>query len=166
MKKICFILLIIIMTSLVGCATDPPTYYFNPDEILEKVIKIELVYSVNENPREVIIDGNTTLSFNMGNTTFIKELDKDKIEDFVNELSTVTFHIENKSVNSPLGDTIIIYMENQEIIVLSCTVVNGIAYGMVSVFNLEGSFINHIAKFADEPKFRKVVEKYFAVSKL
>lgn len=164
MKRICYIVLVlIIMPLLVSCVTDPETYYFNADDIVEKIIKIELVNSTNENPKNVIVDNDTILSFNMQNTTFIKELDKNKIEDFVRELSTITFHIGDKSVNSPLGYTLILYMENQEIIVLSCTVLNGTAYGMVAVFTPEGNFINHIAEFADEPKFRKLLEKYFDV---
>lgn len=163
MKKIYCILLISIVMSLVGCVTDPPTYYFNAEELIENVIRIELVNFVNEKPEQVIVNDDTTLSFNMVNATLIKELDNEKIKDFIDDLSTITFHIENKSVNSPLGYTIIIYMENQETIVLSCTVVDGLAYSMVAVFTVDGSFIEHIAKFADEPKFRKVLERYFDV---
>lgn len=57
-----------------------------------------------------------------------------------------------ESVNSPVGYTVLIYMQNQEIIVLSCTIINGIGYGMVAVFSNDGNFIRHIAQFADETK--------------
>ena len=46
---------------------------------------------------------------------------------------------------------------------LSCTVLNGCGYSMVSTFTVDGKFINHIARFADEPKYKRIVEKYFAV---
>lgn len=151
------------MISLVGCVTDPSTYYFNADELKDNVIRIELFSLVNEEPKQVIVNDDTILRFNKINATLIKELENNEIKDFIDDLSTITFHIENKSVNSPLGYTIVIYLENQEIIVLSCTVVNGVAYSMVATFTLEGSFIKHIARFADEPKFRKIVEKYFDV---
>lgn len=118
---------------------------------------------MNENPKIVTINEDTALSFNIVNASLINELDNSKIINFVSELSTITFHVENESVDSPLGNTLIIYMKNQEIIVLSCTVVNGMAYSMVALFTIEGVFIKHIAKFADEPKFTKLLEKYFDI---
>jgi hypothetical protein len=163
MKKIYLIFLIAILVSLAGCVTDPPTYYFNADELIENVIKIELVNFANENPKQIIVDDDTILVINIIDAILVDELDNDKINDFIDDLATITFHVENKSVNSPLGHTVIIYLKNQEIIVLSCTVVDGLAYSMAAVFTLEGSFIRHIARFADEPKFRKILEKYFEV---
>lgn len=164
MKKIYFILLAtIMMMSLAGCVTDPPTYYFNAAELIENVIKIELVDFVNEKPEIVIVDDNTMLSINMANATLIKELNNEKVNSFIEDLSTITFHAENISVNSPLGYTVIMYMKNQEIVVLSCTVVDGLGYCMAAVFTVEGEFVEHIASFADEPKFRKVLEKYYDI---
>ncbi|MGE4320590.1 MAG: hypothetical protein AB7E61_03965 [Acholeplasmataceae bacterium] len=151
------------MMSLAGCVTDPPTYYFNAAELKENVIKIELVDFVNEKPAIVIVDDNTMLSINMANATLIKELNNEEVNSFIEDLSTITFHVENKSVNSPLGHTVIMYMKNQEIAVLSCTVVDGLGYSMAAVFTVEGEFVEHIANFADEPKFREILEKYFDI---
>lgn len=39
-----------------------------------------------------------------------------KINDFVNELSTIRFHIDNRSVNSPVGYAVLIHVQNKEII--------------------------------------------------
>lgn len=164
MKKIYLILFAtIMMVTLVGCVTDPPTYYFNAAELIENVIKIELVDFANEKPDIVIVDDDTMLSINMMDATLIKELDNDKTTGFIEDLSTITFHVENKSVNSPIGYTVIMYMKNQEIVVLSCTVLDGLGYSMAAVFTVEGKFVEHIANFADEPKFRKVLEKYFDI---
>ena len=69
--------------------------------------------------------------------------------------------VDVKEVNSPVGYTVLIYMQNQEIIVLSCTIINGIGYGMVSVFSNDGNFIRHIAQFADEPKYKRLLTNYF-----
>lgn len=162
MKRNYFAILITAtMAMLVGCAIDPATYYFNADELKAEVSKIELLSVVNENPKEVTVDTETTLSFNRNNATFIKELDNIEIKKFIEDLSTITFHIENISVNSPVGYTVVIYIDNEEMIVLSCTIVGGVAYGMVSQFTTEEKFIKHIAKFADEPKFRKLIGNYF-----
>lgn len=164
MKKTFMIILIgAIIFLLMGCAVDPPTYYFDADEMLEKVIKIELVECENNNPTRIYISDNVIPSFDISTVKVIRELSDDKVDDFINELSTVTFHIENESVNSPVGYAVLIYTENNEIIVLSCTVLNDGAYSMVSTFTVDGKFINHIAGFADEPKYRKILEKYFEV---
>lgn len=162
MRKIWFVLLIMIFL-LNGCVTDPATYYFNADEIVEKATRIELVMCENNNPIIVTVQDNTILHFDIDNVTFIKELEQEKIDDFACDISTLTFHVERKSVNSPLGYTVLIYMENQEVIVLSCTVVDGCAYGMAAIFTIEGDFIRHIAQFADEPKFHNILEKYFEI---
>lgn len=151
------------MAMLVGCVTDPATYYFDADELKGDVIKIELLSLVNEKPKQVTVHDDTILSFNRNDAILVKELDTDEIKSFIEDLSTITFHIGNKSVNSPLGYTIVIYMKNQEIIVLSCTIVDGVGYSMVSQFTDRESFIKHIAQFADEPKFRRLIEKYFDV---
>lgn len=162
MKRKTFVILIVVFVSmLVGCVTDPETYYFDADELKGDVTKIELLSLINEKPELVTVHDDTTLSFNRKNVILVKELDNDEIKNFIEDLSTITFHIGNKSVNSPLGYTIVIYMQNQEIIVLSCTIVDGVGYSMVSQFTTGGNFIKHIAQFADEPKFRRLIEKYF-----
>ena len=74
------------------------------------------------------------LFFDIDNIRIIETLETEKIDEFAYELSSITFHIEMVSVNSPVGYTIIIYMENRELIVLSCTVIGGIAYGMAAIF--------------------------------
>lgn len=61
-------------------------------------------------------------------------METEKIDEFANELSSIVFHKEMESVNSPVGYTVIIYMQNQELIVLSCTIINKIGYGMAAVF--------------------------------
>ena len=71
--------------------------------------------------------------------------------------------MENKSVDTPTGYAVLIYNENDEIIVISCTVIDECGYSMVSKFSVDGKFINHIARFADEPKFRNILEKYFNI---
>ena len=91
-------------------------------------------------------------------------LETEKIDEFANELSSIVFHKEMESVNSPVGYTVIIYMQNQELIVLSCTIINKIGYGMAAVFLNDGTFVKHIARFADEPRFKRLLSKYFGVS--
>lgn len=158
-----FLIVMILIFCLTGCVTDPPTYYFEANYIIENATKIELVECKNDKPKEVIVDDSTILNFDINDVVVIKELEKSKFEDFAMDLSSITFHIENKSVNSPLGYAVIIYLKNKEIIVLSCTIVNYIGYSMVATFTVDGEFISHIATFADEPKFKKLLERYFEI---
>ena len=160
MKKVCAVLLIMIVV-LCGCATDPQTYYFNSTEIAEKVVKIELAMCDNPSPVIVHVEEDTVLHFDINNVIIIEELEQEKINDFVGELSTITFHKEKKSVNSPTGYTLLMYMQNEDIIVLSCTIISGTAYQMAAIFSNRGDFITHIAQFADEPSFKRLLTKYF-----
>lgn len=160
MKKICVILLFVIV-SLCGCVSDPATYYFDASNIINQAIKIQLVVCENNNPININVEEDTILFFDIDNIRIIETLETKKIDEFAYELSTITFHKEMKSVNSPVGYTIIIYMQNQELIVLSCTVISGIAYGMAAVFLNDGSFVRHIAQFADEPKSKRLLNNYF-----
>ena len=50
MKKIfTLIILIVSITIISGCVTDPNTYYFNYEELSSKVISIELINYENSN---------------------------------------------------------------------------------------------------------------------
>ena len=161
MKKICIILLFVIVVYLGGRVTDPPTYFFDANNIINQATKIQLVVCENDNPIKIKVEEDTILFFDIDNIRIIDTLETEKIEEFAYELSTITFHIEMESVNSPVGYTLIIYMQNQELIVLSCTVINGIGYGMAAVFLNDGSFVRHIAQFADRPKFERLLHNYF-----
>lgn len=160
MKKF-YVIFLIVIVSLCGCVTDPATYYFDAGDIINQATKIQLVICENNNPVNVNVKEDTVLLFDIGNVRIIETLEQEKIDEFAYELSTITFHKEMKSVNSPTGYTILIYMQNQELIVLSCTVINDIAYGMAAVFSNDGSFVRHIAQFADEPKFKRLINNYF-----
>lgn len=167
MKKICICMIICtILFLMTGCAMDPGTYYFSSDELLEEVVKIELVECKNDNPKMIIVNDNSIPRFDINSVKLVKELPSDKIEPFICELSTVTFHMENESVDSPTGYAVLIYNKNDEIIVISCTPINGRGYSMVAKFSVDGKFINHIARFADRPRYEEIVGKYFNIYSL
>lgn len=161
MKKLLVLIIGFTLLLSTGCVTDPPRYYFDLDELLDEVVKIELVECKNDNPIMISVNDSSIPGFDLNSIQLIKELPYDRVKDFLQELSTVTFHIENESVNSPVGYAVLIYTKNNEIIVLSCTVLNNYGYSMVAKFSADGKFINHIARFADEPKYKRMIEKYF-----
>lgn len=163
MKKI-FISFLLFILCLCGCATDPATYYFDASYIINQATKIQLVVCENNNPINIKIKEDTVLFFDIDNIRIVETLETEKIDEFANELSSIVFHKEMESVNSSVGYTVIIYMQNQELIVLSCTIINKIGYGMAAVFLNDGTFVKHIARFADEPRFKRLLSKYFGVS--
>lgn len=138
-------------------------FFFDADKIMDKVIKIELVECINENPKMIIVDENTSPSLDFSKISLVEELPQEKIKDFVEALSQVVFHDLKESANAPVGYAVLIYMQNNEILVLSCTIIDR-AYGLASTFTYEGKFIKHIARFADEPQYRRVLKKYFNIN--
>ena len=160
MKRISIIFLTLV---LLLCGCDPATYYFNADEITDTATKIELVYCENNTPSIVNVEENTVLHFDRDSATLVKELNQADFFDFANELSNIRFHIGNESVNSPTGYTLLIHTSDNEITVLSCNSINGIAYGMAAVFSNTGTFIKHLAVFADRSSFEELLTKYFGV---
>lgn len=161
MKKICIVLLIMLVL-LSGCVVDPEAYYFDADEI-ESATAIQLVSYTNYNPTEIRVYEDTVLRFDISNVIVINQLEKDKFRSFAQDLSTIVFHVENISVDEPIGYALLIYI-NKKIIVLSCT--SGIDYGysMVASFDEKGNFIEHIACFADKNSYDdRILKKYFGV---
>lgn len=158
MKKI-FTLMLTMLFLLTSC--DPGTYNFDASEITENALKIELVLCKNDNPVNLEVDENTVLFFDIDNIAVIDTLEQETIEPFANELSTITFHLLPYSVNAPVGYTLLIYMNNQEIIVISDSTINDVFYGMVAAFSNEGDYLRHIAAFADERGFKRLLKKYF-----
>lgn len=46
-------------------------------------------------------------------------------------------------------------------LVLSCTLIDGICYSFVSKFDSNNNYITHIARFADRPQFESLLDAYF-----
>lgn len=160
MKRVCAIILFLV---LLFCGCDPASYHFDANDIINQAVKIQLVECENDNPVNVNVGKNTVLQIDLNHSRVVGTLEQEKIDEFVNDLSTITFHLEKESVNAPIGYTLLIYLKNQEILVLSCTVIDGTAFGMAAAFSSDGKFVRHIASFADGPRFRRLLADYFDV---
>lgn len=114
-----YVLLLIVLLSLCGYAVDPPIYHFDADEIINQATKIELVVCENPDPVDVNVKEDTVLLFDFDKVIPIKTLEQEKIDDFAQDLSRITFHREMRSVNAPVGYTLLIYIQNHEMFVLS-----------------------------------------------
>ncbi len=161
MKRISFVIYFLMVSTLCLTACDPASYRFDYEYIVDNVVKIELVECENDNPKNIHVDSNTILKFNYNEIKKIKQLDASKFNGFIDELSKVTFHLENRSVNAPVGFAVLIHLKNNETIVLSCTNIGGTGYSMVAKFSSNCDFIKHIAYFADKHSYDEIVKKYF-----
>ena len=57
--------------------------------------------------------------------------------------------------------TSILHQKNGDMLVLSCTLIDGICYSFVSKFDSNNNYITHIARFADRPQFESLLDAYF-----
>lgn len=140
-----YLYLMLLSSLLCGC--EPIPYHFEINDMKENVTRIELVTCENLNPINMCVNDDTVLYFNFNNRNVIKELEQNKIENFINDLSKISLFKENKSVNSPVGYATLLYMQNNEVIVLSCTNLDDVKYSMVAAFSYTGTYIRHIAEF-------------------
>lgn len=161
MKKIILLVLIFVSFIFAGCVSDPPVYLFDSDELITNTVKIELVECVNDNPEIIKVDDDTITSFDYNSANVLDKLDNIEFENFIIRLSTIRFHIDNRSVNKPIGKTLILHQKSGNMIVLSCTSIESVGYSFVSEFDSNNNYIAHIARFAERPLFELLINEYF-----
>lgn len=161
MKKILsFVMLIVFTVLAVGC--DPATYHFDVEVYGEQVEKIELRYSeLNGTPEIIEIADGAVPEFHLNETTLVETLDVDKNMDFCNEFAFVAFHRIYECVNKPFGYILVLYLSNNNYIVLSCTAHGDRAYGIFAEFSAEEKFIQLFGRFCEKPKYDILLAKYF-----
>ena len=154
MRKCILTFIILTLIVLTGCVSDPATYYFDSDDLIANTVKIE-------KPEMIEINEKNTTNFDYNTVEVIGDLDHRQFESFIVKLSSITFHKENFSVNKPIGKALILHQKNGDMLVLSCTLIDGICYSFVSKFDSNNNYITHIAKFADRPQFESLLDAYF-----
>ena len=161
MRKYILTSIILTLIVLTGCVSDPVTYYFDSDDLIANTVKIELVECENEKPQMIEINEKNTTNFDYNTVEVIDDLDHRQFESFIVKLSSITFHKENFSVNKPIGKALILHQKNGDMLVLSCTLIDGICYSFISKFDSNNNYITHIARFADRPQFESLLDAYF-----
>ena len=159
MKKM-HLILAGMLVSLTGC-WDPATYYLPADELIPYVTKIELAEFNNENPKRVKLNKITNTRFDFNEAKNVKELEKESIVGFINDLSTIRLQIHYFCANFLLKNTILMYMDSNEIVVFSYEMVGEKDYDVIAKFTKEGKFIEYIANLADPDKFFGILNEYF-----
>ncbi len=159
MKKLFVFLICLITVLLYGC--DPATFCFDYEKMKDDVAIIELITYNNGSSENIKLDSNSKLVFNKEKIISSKQLESQYIDEFLKELSKITFHLESKSTFEPIKECLKITKENDNFIILSCTVIDGVGYSMVAEFDSDGNFLNHLAYFADRPTYEKMIKEFF-----
>lgn len=148
MKKEFMILLIcFICLSLTAC--EPPGVSY-PDDYLRDVIKIELIN----------YDNSKMSPFNFDKMEIIEELDAEKLDDFLRDLSEIYMW---RSITEGYFDGISIrtIYSNGNFEVMSCNNTDYRINSYVVRFDSDGKKIKFIGSVEDESEFINIINKYF-----
>lgn len=152
MKKLLIVISILVcLLTLTGC--DPSTTTLTREEQVSHTIKIELVQYTNEKPKFVDIDGDNTPVFDFDKVSFIAELDEAYTEEVIQDIWQQELVCWGRSLNEPIGKTLILYQDDGNMLVLyGCVYKSGWRatryYGECVMFDENGTFVEY---FGDIP---------------
>ena len=162
-----FVFVLTCMCVFTGC--DPATHTLNVDELLVKTVKIELVNYANDNPKLIHnLDGKEKPTFDFNKATPIATLDDSKFEEVINDLGKYGYLYRNRTLNEPVGKTLILHHSNGNmLVVFGCVYENekGSTYyydGCI-MFDKDGKYIEYIGDFG-YVGMEKIETKYFGTS--
>mgnify|MGYP001030312672 FL=1 len=159
-KTISYIMIICVFISLSGCVWDPASYLFDYEKLKEQVATVELINYENEEPKK-IKDISEILPYDFDKEEVLETLPADKIDDFIMDLSEIRFMIDSDFSNSPVGICIKITYKNGEFIIISVTLMNGVVYCFIEVFDKLGYSIEHIGGIENRDDIDRIINKYF-----
>ena len=148
MKKLLFFLVMLAcLIGLRGC--DPASNSIDRDEVLRNTVKIELLHYENQTPQLVKLDGKHKPVFAFSKTTPIATLDDSRIEDVVSDIAQQDLLLWGRTLNEPIGKTLILYQKNGNMLVLFGCVYqseNGQThyYGHCNLYDQNGMFIEYL----------------------
>ena len=158
-KRIVMITCLCLFVLLNGCVSDPPTYFFEYENLKGQIASVELIHYENDNP-EIIKDASNVLPFDFTKMEVIETLAADKIDDFVTDLSETGFMDYSSFAKEPVGICIKITYKDGKFIIITSTLMD-VAYGIVEVFDSNGYPIEYIGEPRDRDEYVALVNKYF-----
>ena len=159
-KVIRLLMLSLVCFITTGC--DPATAYFQKDEYIDKIEKIEL-RKTNKTEYQDLIDTNNgeKPTFDYDDTVLIEELDNRKNYDFCTSLSIITFHQDTRCAMKPVGYVLVISLSDDTMVVLSSTNFDDNDSSIFALFKDNGEFIQVFGEFADQDAYERLLTKYF-----
>ncbi len=144
MKKI----LHLFIFALCLAACDPAPYHFDKENYGKMVEKIELRYSeIADVPRIITCEENNSPYFHVQDSKLVEILESDKINDFINDLHTITFHRTNDCVNTPFGYVVVMFLTNGNYIIASCSEYENHYYDIFAEFDSDDTFVQCLGEF-------------------
>ncbi len=161
MRKRFSALCLLLCVSILLCGCDPSEFYFDYQAMKADTISIELITYDNDLSNIIEVKKDSKLIFDSSKVISSKQLNENLTDDFLRDLSKITFHLLNDSTLEPVKECTKINMSDGSFVILSCTLVDKIGYSMVAEFDSNGNFVKHIAFFADRPSYERMISKYF-----
>ena len=159
-KTISYIMIICVFISLSGCVWDPASYLFDYEKLKEQVATVELINYENEEPKK-IKDISEILPYDFDKEEVLETLPADKIDDFIMDLSEIRFLDYSSFAKEPVEICIKITYKNGEFIIISVTLMNGVVYCFIEVFDKLGYSIEHIGGIENRDDIDRIINKYF-----
>lgn len=152
-KLLALVLALICLLGLVGC--DPGVRYADVDALLRDTVKIELVYYENTKPKLRNVHDENTSTFNFDKTTFIATLDESRFEDVINDIGSGYMTDWARTLNEPIGKTMILYQRNGNMVVLfGCEYNGGIGgtkyFGHCNIYDKDGKLVEYLGDIGHE----------------
>ena len=164
MKKVLlFALLLACLLAFAGC--DPGINRLDDEVTLSNIEKIELFQYENTNPRHVRTKKSV---FDFSKATLIATLDEACIEDVVEEIAHHEMFVYGRTLNEPIGKTLILYQKDGSMIVLSGCVYESkiglpLYYGVCNVYDENGVFLEYLGDI-DSDMVEALASKYFEIT--
>ena len=164
-----WLLVCVLTCMLVFTGCDPGTNTLDVDELLLNTVKVELVEYKNENPKLIQnLSGKNKPKFDFDKVTPIATLDDSKIEDIINDLGEYDYLYWDRTLNEPIGKTLILHQSNGNMLVLFGCVYEdekGSTHyhdGCI-MFDKDGKYIEYIGDFG-YVGMENIETKYFSTS--
>lgn len=164
MKKA--LIIVLVFTSLLGfVGCDPGTNTIDGDELIKNTVKIELFYYENTNPKLYELSSKKIPILDFRKATFIAALDESRFEDVIKDIAGRECFVFGRTLNEPIGKTMILYQSDGDMIVLfGCVYTNGKAgtryYGMCNIYDENGRFVDYLGDI-DHDYVDALEAKYF-----
>lgn len=118
-KSLTACLMLALCFTFTACVTDPASYYFDYDELKEKVVTIELINYDNSNAKSVKKKADI-LPFDFDKMEILETLESEKYDNFLSDFSKIFFFIcddMTRYINSAAGISVRITYESGNFII-------------------------------------------------
>ena len=158
MKKLSIILLSFFFC--IGLTACDPGRYLHFADLVDEIVAVELIYYDNPNAKVIstFFSTRSVQRFNSKKMEIIEELNGDRLEDFLQDLSGIEAWTGWSHSNSPFGISLKITYSNDEFEVVSD---DGVSLTFFARYNSKGRLVMNIGGFNDRSDFADLVNNHF-----